>query len=41
MAGLRQAIEEGKLEHFVTEFYQRTGKEVPPLTSDNSSMREI
>ncbi|MFL6615847.1 MAG: tRNA guanosine(34) transglycosylase Tgt [Pantoea agglomerans] len=41
MAGLRQAIEEGKLERFVNEFYQRTGKEVPPLTSDNSSMREI
>jgi queuine tRNA-ribosyltransferase len=41
MAGLRQAIEEGKLERFVSEFYQRTGKAVPPLTSDNSSMREI
>ena len=31
MAGLRKAIEEGKLEHFVSEFYQRTGKAVPPL----------
>ncbi|MDU6435597.1 MAG: tRNA-guanine transglycosylase [Pantoea sp.] len=31
MAGLRQAIEEGKLERFVSEFYQRTGKAVPPL----------
>lgn len=31
MAGLRQAIDEGKLEHFVGEFYRRTGKPVPPL----------
>lgn len=26
MVGLRQAIDEGKLEHFVGEFYRRTGK---------------
>lgn len=31
MAGLRQAIEEGKLEHFVEDFYGRIGKPVPPL----------
>ena len=35
MAGLRQAIEAGQLEQFVTEFYQRTGLAVPPLPSDN------
>ncbi|MGK2889613.1 MAG: tRNA guanosine(34) transglycosylase Tgt [Candidatus Malihini olakiniferum] len=29
MAGLRQAIEQGKLEHFVTDFYQRIGKPAP------------
>ncbi len=32
MAGLREAIEQGKLELFVAEFYQRMGKPVPPLT---------
>jgi queuine tRNA-ribosyltransferase len=32
MAGLRQAIEDGKLEHFVTEFYDRTGNTAPPLS---------
>jgi queuine tRNA-ribosyltransferase len=26
MAGLRKAIEEGKLESFVTDFYQRQGR---------------
>ncbi|MBM6700617.1 tRNA-guanine transglycosylase, partial [Bifidobacterium pullorum subsp. saeculare] len=31
MAGLRQAIVEGKLPQFVDEFYSRTGKPVPPL----------
>lgn len=31
MAGLRQAIEEGKLEAFVADFYGRIGKPVPPL----------
>ncbi|WMQ73970.1 MAG: Queuine tRNA-ribosyltransferase [Sodalis sp.] len=31
MEDLRQAIDEGKLEHFVGEFYRRTGKPVPPL----------
>ncbi|TKI06314.1 tRNA guanosine(34) transglycosylase Tgt [Martelella alba] len=31
MAGLRQAIDEGKLERFVEEFYGRAGKAVPPL----------
>jgi queuine tRNA-ribosyltransferase len=31
MAGLRQAIGEGRLESFVAEFYQRIGKPVPPL----------
>ena len=34
MAGLRKAIEEGKLESFVTDFYQRQGREVPPLNVD-------
>lgn len=32
MAGLRQAIEESKLEHFIIQFYLRKGKAVPPLT---------
>ncbi|CAG9296380.1 tRNA guanosine(34) transglycosylase Tgt [Celerinatantimonas diazotrophica] len=32
MAGLRDAIEQGKLDAFVTEFYSRIGREVPPLT---------
>ena len=34
MAGLRKAIEEGKLESFVTDFYQRQGRTVPPLNVD-------
>lgn len=34
MAGLRKAIEEGKLESFVTDFYQRQGRDVPPLNVD-------
>lgn len=32
MTGLRDAIEQGKLDAFVTEFYGRIGREVPPLT---------
>ncbi|EBR9859696.1 tRNA guanosine(34) transglycosylase Tgt, partial [Salmonella enterica subsp. enterica serovar Chester] len=32
MAGIRQAIEEGRLEAFAAEFYQRIGKPVPPLS---------
>lgn len=31
MAGLRTAIEQGNLDSFVTDFYQRIGKPVPPL----------
>lgn len=31
MAGLRQAIEQGKLDDFVDQFYQLKGMEVPPL----------
>jgi len=31
MAGLRQAIDEGKLDRFVEEFYGRRGQPVPPL----------
>jgi queuine tRNA-ribosyltransferase len=31
MAGLRQAIEDGKLEEFVADFYGRQGKPVPPV----------
>ncbi|ALP39844.1 tRNA guanosine(34) transglycosylase Tgt [Aeromonas schubertii] len=31
MQGLRDAIEQGKLDDFVTEFYRRQGKPVPPL----------
>lgn len=31
MAGLRKAIEEGNLEQFVEDFYQRIGKPVPLL----------
>jgi queuine tRNA-ribosyltransferase len=33
MAGLRQAIEEGKLEQFVADFYGRIGKPIPPLNA--------
>ena len=31
MAGLREAIEQGKLDAFVNEFYQKRGQPVPPL----------
>jgi queuine tRNA-ribosyltransferase len=31
MAGLRQAIEQGKLSRFVNEFYAKRGETVPPL----------
>ncbi|MGL4985217.1 MAG: tRNA-guanine transglycosylase, partial [Plesiomonas sp.] len=31
MAGIRQSIEEGKFAEFVTAFYTRIGKPVPPL----------
>ncbi|MBA4503218.1 tRNA guanosine(34) transglycosylase Tgt [Marinobacterium marinum] len=33
MAGLRNAIEQGKLSDFVDEFYRRRGEETPPLTA--------
>jgi queuine tRNA-ribosyltransferase len=33
MAGLRNAIEQGKLSDFVDEFYRRRGQETPPLTA--------
>nr|WP_286240035.1 tRNA guanosine(34) transglycosylase Tgt [Neptuniibacter halophilus] len=33
MAGLRQAIEQGKLSDFVDEFYRQRGLETPPLDS--------
>lgn len=32
MAGLRQALEEGKLDDFVNQFYAKQGKDVPPLS---------
>lgn len=35
MSGLRRAIEEGTLGRFISEFYQRLGKVVPPLLSGN------
>ncbi|MDO6563424.1 tRNA guanosine(34) transglycosylase Tgt [Amphritea sp. 1_MG-2023] len=34
MAGLRQAIEQGKLDDFVEQFYQLKGMDVPPLNVD-------
>ena len=34
MAGLRAAIEQGKLDDFVTEFYSNRGMEVPPLAEN-------
>ncbi len=34
MAGLREAIEAGKLSAFVNEFYQRRGLSVPPLVGE-------
>jgi queuine tRNA-ribosyltransferase len=33
MAGLREAIEQGKLDDFVDEFYRKRGLETPPLDS--------
>ncbi|MCV6613170.1 MAG: tRNA guanosine(34) transglycosylase Tgt [Amphritea sp.] len=36
MAGLRQAIEQGKLDDFVDEFYQLRGMETPPLPESES-----
>jgi len=33
MAGLRNAIEQGKLSDFVDEFYRQRGQETPPLTT--------
>jgi queuine tRNA-ribosyltransferase len=33
MAGLRRAIEQGKLSAFVDEFYAKRGLETPPLAS--------
>ncbi|GAA0792424.1 tRNA-guanine transglycosylase [Marinobacterium sediminicola] len=33
MAGLRNAIEQGKLSDFVDEFYRQRGEETPPLTA--------
>jgi len=33
MAGLRQAIEQGKLSDFVDEFYSKRGLETPQLDS--------
>lgn len=33
MAGLRNAIEQGKLSDFVDEFYRQRGQETPPLTA--------
>ncbi|GLP95200.1 queuine tRNA-ribosyltransferase [Paraferrimonas sedimenticola] len=35
MEGLRGAIEAGTLDEFVTEFYQKQGREVPPLKSED------
>ena len=35
MQGLREAIEQGKLDAFVEEFYALRGLAVPPLTSSN------
>lgn len=37
MEGLRHAIEQGKLDDFVAEFYQRQGKAVPPLGQSASA----
>ncbi len=34
MTGLREAIEQGKLDAFVTEFYRKRGMEVPPLAEN-------
>ncbi len=35
MQGLRDAIEQGKLDDFVTQFYRRQGKPVPPLAEND------
>lgn len=37
MEGLRGAIEQGKLSDFVTDFYARRGREVPPLEPINET----
>jgi queuine tRNA-ribosyltransferase len=36
MAGLREAIEQGKLDAFVTEFYAKRGLDVPPLATNEN-----
>ncbi len=36
MAGLRGALEQGKLSAFVDDFYYRRGKETPPLAGENN-----
>lgn len=36
MAGLREAIEQGKLSDFVDDFYRQRGMETPPLPEQNS-----
>ena len=36
MAGLRQAIEQGKLDDFVDEFYRLKGMETPPLDAESN-----
>lgn len=36
MAAIRQAIEEDRFEQFVTEFYARRDREVPPLQKDKA-----
>lgn len=37
MEGLRDAIEQGKLDDFVADFYARRGRDVPPLCAENST----
>nr|WP_093328043.1 tRNA guanosine(34) transglycosylase Tgt [Thalassotalea agarivorans] len=37
MKGLRDAIEQGKLDDFVADFYARRGKEVPPLAGSETT----
>lgn len=41
IAGLGQAIGEGKLKHFVGEFYRPTGKLVTPLVVESHNNEEI
>jgi queuine tRNA-ribosyltransferase len=36
MAGLRSALEEGTFAAFVSDFYARRGREVPPLDTPES-----